>query len=262
MRKNLLLTISSCVLSATLFTSAALAEDVKTTSFPAEMKPSTSVIDQQIENKKDSYVGTNQAMELQFDNLIQELRFYKKANPNASDSELNSFVERKLNEKSNGGAGTFSALAYTDMDGYITGILNSEEQKLYNNNKAKALLCMANGKLALGYAEDNYQSAYLHNDNGDAFRHALWNYGMAIDVGVSFAKTWSDAHENGTANNPALEKQMDLFNNGVGLYQYSLNSFPGSISNMISIIKKRTQAGGLEIIRNSKIVNSDSKGEK
>ena len=122
---------------------------------------------------------------------------------------------------------------------------------------------MANGKLALQYAQSNYANteAVQHNGNGDAFRHALWNYGMAVDVGSSFARQWSNAHENGTSNNPALEKQMDLFNNGVGLYQYSLNSNPGSISKMISIIKKRVDVGGCEIIRNGRIVNSDTVGK-
>ena len=41
----------------------------------------------------------------------------------------------------------------------------------------------------------NYITSKLHNGNGDAFRHCLWNYGMAIDVGQDFAKKWGDAHE-------------------------------------------------------------------
>ena len=71
--------------------------------------------------------------------------------------------------------------------------LNSIEKKLYKENKAKALLCLANGKLALQYSEDLYKSSVLHNGNGEAFRHTLWNYGMGIDVGQSFAKKWADA---------------------------------------------------------------------
>lgn len=61
---------------------------------------------------------------------------------------------------------------YTDLDGYISGYLNSQEQALYDQNPAKGLLCMANGKLALGYAQDNYSSG-LTDGNGDAFRHTL-----------------------------------------------------------------------------------------
>lgn len=38
----------------------------------------------------------------------------------------------------------------------------------------------------------------MHNGNGDAFRHAVWNFGMTIDVGADFAKKWSDAHEFGS----------------------------------------------------------------
>lgn len=73
--------------------------------------------------------------------------------------------------------------------------MNSQEQALYNKNKTKGLLCMSNGKLAIDYAQKNY-STRLTDGNGDAFRHASWNYGMVIDVGYDFAKSWSDAHEN------------------------------------------------------------------
>ena len=33
-----------------------------------------------------------------------------------------------------------------DMDGYINGYLNAQEQALYNANRAKGLLCIANAK--------------------------------------------------------------------------------------------------------------------
>ena len=75
--------------------------------------------------------------------------------------------------------------------------LNYIEKKLFKENRSKALLCLANGKLALKYSQEMYESSVLHNGNGDAFRHTLWNYGMAIDVGQGFAKKWADAHENG-----------------------------------------------------------------
>ncbi len=38
---------------------------------------------------------------------------------------------------------------------------------------------MSNGVLATNYAKSNYSSG-LHNGNGDAFRHILWNYGMVF----------------------------------------------------------------------------------
>jgi hypothetical protein len=152
---------------------------------------------------------------------------------------------------------------YTDMDGYINGYLNPLEQALYDSNPAKGLLCMGDGKLAISYAQSNYENteAVQHNGNGDAFRHTLWNFGMAIDVGSSFAQQWGDAHENGTPNNPPLEKQMDLFNNGVGRYQASLYPDPGSILNMINIVKARVDVGGCEIIVDGSITNSNTVGK-
>ena len=140
--------------------------------------------------------------------------------------------------------------------------LNSIEKKLYKENKAKALLCLANGKLALQYSEDLYKSSVLHNGNGDAFRHTLWNYGMGIDVGQSFAKKWADAHENGAAGQPALEKKMDLFNNDIG--RGLAKTYPNTVSH--ATFKKNTKAkvraGECRRISNSKLVKSSSSGEK
>ena len=206
-----------------------------------------------------SYSG-NIVMDSKFDTIVQKLRDYKAKNPKASEKELNDYAKSLVKGTSTSGQITVAAAG--DLDGYITGKLNSQELVLYNSNYFKALLCMANGKLAIQYAQSNYQNilAVQWNGNGDAFRHTLWNYGMSQDVGVAFAKTWGDAHENGTPNNPALEKQMDLFNNGVGRYQYQLNGF-SSISFMISKTKERVSAGGCYIIRNNKLVNSDSVGK-
>lgn len=150
---------------------------------------------------------------------------------------------------------------YTDLDGYISGYLNSQEQALYDQNPAKGLLCMANGKLALGYAQDNYSSG-LTDGNGDAFRHTLWNHGMVIDVGYDFAKSWSDAHEYGSTNNTALARQMDLFNNGVGLKLGKDN--PGTVlhSTFISKSKEKVRNGECGRIVNGKLVATNSVGEK
>ena len=148
------------------------------------------------------------------------------------------------------------------ISNYITGKLNKEEQKLYNNNKAKALLCMANGKLAIKYSEGWYKSSSLHNGNGDAFRHILWNYGMTIDVGASFAKKWSDAHENGTPNNPALEKKMDLHNNAIGIKLGKDNPKTVSHSTFKTKSREKVRNGSARIISGSSLVKSGKTGEK
>lgn len=56
-----------------------------------------------------------------------------------------------------------------------------------------------------------------HNDKSDAFRHAIWLSMNGRDIGTYFAKKFSDAHETETPTNLILEKQMDLFNNAVGI---------------------------------------------
>lgn len=60
------------------------------------------------------------------------------------------------------------------------------------------------------------------NDKSDAFRHAFFNAINYRDLGKdpqtleNIAKLFSDAHETEVPQQLSLEKQMDLFNNGVG----------------------------------------------
>lgn len=55
-----------------------------------------------------------------------------------------------------------------------------------------------------------------HNDKSDAFRHCFWSALLARDIGYANALQLTTAHESSFTNDPA-EKQMDLFNNSVGL---------------------------------------------
>jgi hypothetical protein len=116
--------------------------------------------------------------------------------------------------------------------------------------------------MAIHYSEREYYSSVLHNGNGDAFRHGLWNYGMAIDVGYSFAKQWSDAHEYGTSNQPDLEKKMDLFNNSVGLQLARDNPWTRWHSTFIRKTIEKVRTGKFRIIKNGQLVQSNSVGQK
>lgn len=77
---------------------------------------------------------------------------------------------------------------------------------------------------AVDWTDVFYTGARGHNDNADAFRHALWNAFMVKRIGYAEAKKWADAHED-YPNNPELEKRMDLHNNNLGrsLYTYTQN---------------------------------------
>lgn len=183
-------------------------------------------------------------------NIAQELRNLK--DNGATDEELDLYTENALSK---------IPVRY-DLTDYINGKLNAQEQKLYNSSKSKGLLCMANGKMAINYAEKYYKSSVLHNGNGDAFRHTIWNYGMVIDVGHDFAKKWSDAHENGATNQPSIEKSMDLHNNSIGL---SLGkSYPNTISHstFINKSKEKVNNGSCRRISNGKLVATNSTGQK
>lgn len=217
-----------------------------------------------------AYGGSDIEMDKMFDEIIVKIREYKKNNPKASDKKLDEYTEKLLNgavkknnsKKSSTESGEVTVAYYNDMNGYITGHLNSQEQALYNSNKTKALLCMANGKLAIDYAEKNYITSVLHNGNGDAFRHCLCNYGMAIDVGQDFAKKWGDAHEYGAVGQPLIERNMDLFNNAVGLQLAKDNPWTIWHSTFISKSKEKCRNGELRIISNNVLVKSSSVGEK
>lgn len=149
-----------------------------------------------------------------------------------------------------------------DLYEYIKDRLNSQEQALFNSNPVLGLLAMSNGLLAINYAEQYYYSYVLHNDNGDAFRHILWTYAMVIDVGYAFAKQWSDAHEYGAVGQPAIERQMDLHNNAIGLRLGQ--TYPGTILHRTFINRSREKVrnGDARIIINNSLYSSDSFGEK
>ena len=55
------------------------------------------------------------------------------------------------------------------------------------------------------------------NDRKNAFLHAYWSAICSRDVGSALATMFTNAHEAGTPQVLALEKQMDLFNNNVGI---------------------------------------------
>lgn len=109
--------------------------------------------------------------------------------------------------------------------------LNGIEKKLFKENRSKALLCLANGKLALKYSQEMYESSVLHNGNG-------------------------------AKGQPKLEKQMDLYNNKIG--RGLAKTYPNTKSH--STFKKnsraKVRAGKCRIISGKGLVKSSKKGEK
>lgn len=52
------------------------------------------------------------------------------------------------------------------------------------------------------------------NDGVDAFRHTLWSFTLAREIGPRRAKIWQDAHEKDKGG--AGARLMDLYNNNIG----------------------------------------------
>jgi len=205
-------------------------------------------------NTKNSieYKGNDEYTNKYIDEITQKLKDYKKEllkkqenktyKTSSLDNELKIyFLSLKEEFNFNSKEDEKFRKTSTSLDGYVSGYLNQAEYNLYLSDPVKALLCMANGRLAIYYAESNYQDYVLYNGNGDAFRHSLWNYGMSQDVGTTFAKTWADAHENGVANNPWHEKVMDLYNNREGRNLSSTYSF--TIGGMVDRTKEAVGSG-------------------
>lgn len=200
------------------------------------------------------------------DTLVQKIKEFKEQNPNATDNEVEAYTE-KLLANNIGDTPTIQERVTGSskpqgLDGYAQGVLNEQEKKLYKENKAKALICISNGVMAVTTTNSRYTQP-SHNHNGDAFRHALWNFTMARDVGADFAKRWADAHEYGATTQPALEQQMDLYNNEIGrAYAKVHTSKRLTIPYMADIVQKDVRNGKMKIIINKKLVKSSSAGEK
>lgn len=227
----------------------------------------TYAADSEVTNSE-SVVAYNASVANSIDNIAEKLREFQEKNPNASDAELNAYADSLLKTEvvQTPARSSRAAVAsvYTDMDGYINGYLNAQEQALYNANRAKGLLCIANAKTAIDLTKARYAntSAVQHNGNGDAFRHAVWNFGMTLDVGPDFAKKWSDAHEFGSTGQPALERSMDIYNNSIGISLGKNNPTTLLQSSFANLTQAQVRAGRLKIISNGNLVWSNSVGEK
>ncbi|MFI4852593.1 MAG: DUF6973 domain-containing protein [Gimesia chilikensis] len=164
-------------------------------------------------------------------------------------------VEELLKEKI--GERAFNDL-YDDLP--YSNRLNPKEKKLLKQDLISGLSALKCAYDARELTSQMYKQtkSCLHNGNGDAFRHALWNCLMAKSIGVSKAKQWGDAHENGgTSPNPPLEKEMDLFNNeiGRGISIKNLDEAPKKVQ---AAVRK----GRMRRIVNKKLVDTNNNCEK
>ena len=100
-------------------------------------------------------------------------------------------------------------------------------------------------------------------DESDAFRHAFWQATNTQDVGESFTRKWSDAHEYGTPTNEVrTDLYMDIHNNDVGIEIGKANP-KATHEELRDKILDRISKGDLLIINsNNKLIKSDGSGLK
>jgi hypothetical protein len=145
-----------------------------------------------------------------------------------------------------------SRSSYEDLP--APDILNPLEQTLFQQDQDVAYKVFFAAAAAEGLATLNWLPP-RHNDNGDAFRHCWWSYLMARKVGSDWAKRWGDAHELGASSQPAIEQEMDLWNNQVG------RNIADSGQQGVSFAMESVRSGVCRRIVNGRLVPSNGEGE-
>jgi hypothetical protein len=205
------------------------------------------------------------------DILLAEIIEFEKTNPTATTDEIDAhFLElaKKYNrnnkdlniEPQDSTNITPLAQVYNDTN-YIYEIvggqcnLNSLEQTLFNNNPTKGFKACVAGKEAQDYTLTKF-GFNGHNDKTDAFRHGAWNiYIVGFTDDITFAATWTAAHEDGASNQPKIEYDMDTNNNMYGrLKAKSANiSTSSSVTSVRNAIEELYKSGNLVYILNNKL---------
>lgn len=87
-----------------------------------------------------------------------------------------------------------------------------------------------------------------HNEKSDAFRHAFFNAMNTRDVGLVHTELFSNAHESEVPLILSLEKEMDLFNNSVGINIGKNESKFISDKNLSNLVFKSLNDGELKYL--------------
>lgn len=149
---------------------------------------------------------------------------YKNKYPNIDDDELNDVIKHEIEKQAmqmglivNPDNNLISPNSYADLP-VVRDRLNEKEKIVFNENLFKGLGVLTAASRAM-YAYTQYYTPYAggDGDNSDAFRHGLWMALSTYNSGADYAERFGRAHEEGTYNNPAISRAMDLNNNSVGV---------------------------------------------
>jgi len=111
--------------------------------------------------------------------------------------------------------------------GVLTG-LNLSEKFLYAQNMNLSPVVRKVRAEAYQEADKRFPNPIREDTDNDAFRHAYASAILARNLGAYNAKLITDAHERITGN-PPLRKNMDLYNNSVGIGIGSLRKLDGGV---------------------------------
>jgi hypothetical protein len=131
-----------------------------------------------------------------------------------------------------------------------TGKLNAAEWGLLRAHPYNGLKAIYAGITTTGLTTKFWTRATWWMGNGDAFRHATWNWSICKEVDCSWAKTWTDAHE---SESNGIDKEMDLFNNSKGREYFQAGKRAG-------FMIEATGEGYLRRIVNNRLVPTDYTG--
>lgn len=103
--------------------------------------------------------------------------------------------------------------------------LNDCEKQFFVTNPLGMYKARANRTAAQNAAREFFPNCDLHNDLGDAFRHAYFSALNTHNMGYTNAKALGDAHECDVPISESNEKLMDLHNNAWGYHYGSTFSY-------------------------------------
>ncbi len=157
---------------------------------------------------------------IDIEGLYLSVNEYIAENPKASEKQINRYTLSQIrrlyatSEKEGDISGDVSIKAIS----YYRYTLNDEEEKLFWENPWKAIQAIYYGWVVAMDETERIFGYNGRNDNSDAFRHAYWNALMVKHIDYTWAYRWATAHEEGAVGQPAIEKQMDLWNNREGRF--------------------------------------------
>jgi len=129
--------------------------------------------------------------------------------------------------------------------------LNAAEKEFVRSHPFAFLKIIVCANVAINESNHRYPggSPIGRNDKADAFRHTYWMALCAAELDNSaLAREYGEAHESDVPVSRALEKQMDLHNNNVGIYIRESSSDPNWQSLLSGVVSAMT-FGGCKYIR-------------